>query len=159
MSELLKRFLARDAMSPEEEAAALSELEQVLDSDQHHRHHAEGGRKDGAESNSKRSQRHKALWLIEAKRRVTENALLLRDVHELARQILAWCDEQNPQIAMATKPYSERTVYRFLLSEIDQLCAKPDCLSPSVQSQSVLARDEGDKAFPSTVQHVIQSRQ
>jgi hypothetical protein len=109
----------------------------------------EGGpRSIGTDSNRKRSKRHKALWILEARRLIAERPL--STLPYLAGEVLKWCNSQTPPIAMDKKGYSQETIYKHLRKERAQL-------APTCSRHGDSAASLEHKAFTSAVQDVIQS--
>lgn len=147
---LAKRYLAGEAVTPEEVTSALEQLNAMTEARERWLSVSANGRIEGTLANVSRATTHRALWLREGKRIVAEHPGWLRDLHRVAANIRAWCRDQPEPVSRNRNgaPYSEETIYRFLLKHTGELAAaltrndedRPDLAqSPRISSSATVS--------------------
>lgn len=122
MSELIKRFLARDPMTLEEEAEALAELERINDERDAVAVRLAIGRKTAWKFSKGWGDGIKGIWFAEALEAAKAQPDLLERPKTLAYEVLERCNAKGINKRNG-KPYDHATIRNYLTSEIEAISA------------------------------------
>lgn len=120
MSDLVKRFLARDSMTADEEAQALAELERLNDERDARAVRLALGRKTAAGFSKAWGDGIRNIWFNEALEAARVDPGLLESPKALAQKVLVSCNAKGITKRNG-QPYEHATIYNFLTGKVTEL--------------------------------------